>query len=157
MYKRQVDSGNGTVNSDGYAVVQGDGDVYISAASGAATGSTVLHSVSSPDGISVLNEDTEQEVTELTIGGGTSLNLEASSVYQGMKLTSSDNAYTWSLSSDTLGTIAADGTFTAGTSNESGYITVSAGQTSTSVPVTISTENMPTATPVSYTHLIPAS
>ena len=143
-----VDSGNGTVNSDGYAVVQGDGDVYISAASGAATGSTVLHFVSSPDGISVLNEDTEQGVTELTVGGGTSLNLEASSVYQGMKLTSSDNAYTWSLSSDTLGTITADGTFTAGTSNESGYITVSAGQISTSVPVTISTENMPTATPV---------
>ncbi len=142
-----VTSGEGNVDENGYATIYGDGEVYISSASGAATGSTMLHSVTTPDSITIKNEATDESVASITINAGESVYLTADSTYQGMNLVDSDEAYTWNVSDASLGTIAADGTFTAGTSAVSGTITAQAGGTYASIQVNVSTENLPTPSP----------
>lgn len=138
-----IESGDGEVGSDGRATVRGSGDVYISAASGAARGSTMLHSVETPDSITIKNEATDEAAASLELMPGEKISLTADSEFQGAALTDSDELYTWALSSAALGSVSADGTFTAADVPVSGSITVSAGGSSASVNVNVSYDNAP--------------
>ena len=53
-----------------YATLYGDGDVYFSAVTGGAYGSTMLHSVSNPDSIVIKNESDGSEVSSLSVSSG---------------------------------------------------------------------------------------
>lgn len=143
-----IESGNAEINQDGYAVLRGEGDIYVNTASGAASGSAVIHSVSSPDSVTLMNEADGSAVSSISLAAGQSIDLTADSTYGGAVLHDSDDAYTWSLSSDSLGSISSDGVFTAAYTNGSGRITVSAGGASAGVNVSVTTENASTPTPV---------
>ena len=141
--------GQAVINNDGYATLYGDGDVYFSAVTGEAYGSTMLHSVSNPDSIVIKNESDGSEVSSLSVSSGQTVYLTADSVYQNINLTDSDEAYSWSVSDENLGTISADGTFIPGNVSGTGTINVSAGSVSASVNLTVSAgpEQIPTSTP----------
>ncbi len=138
-----VESGDGEIGSDGRATVRGSGDVYISAASGEARGSTMLHSIETPDSITIKNEATGEAAASLDLMPGEKISLTADSEFQGAALTDSDELYTWALSNAALGSVSADGTFTASDVPASGSITVSAGGSSASVNINVSYDNAP--------------
>lgn len=125
------------IDSDGYLTVYGDGDVYVSATSGNASGSTLVHSVLSPENITAYNENDGSEINTLSIAPNESINLTADSYFSGVNLTDVDTAYTWSLSDERLGTITNDGIFTASGNLTEGSIIVSAGLTKKEIPVTV--------------------
>lgn len=138
-----VTSGDGEITADGRATVRGDGDVYISTSSGAAQGSTMLHSVTTPDRIVIKSEDSGAELAEIALLPGETINLTADSEYSGMALTDKDEAYSWSVSDPAVGAVSENGTFTAADVPAEGSITVRAGGSSASIRVRVSLENAP--------------
>lgn len=140
-------TGMSAIDSDGYLTACGDGQIYIAAYSGAASGSTLIYSVTNPDSITVKNETDNSAVTSLALAAGEMVNLTADSIYSGMSLTDSDVAYTWTVSDPSLGTISEDGSFTASGYATSGTITCSAGTASASVSVNVSGSPVPAPQP----------
>lgn len=140
-------TGMSAINNEGYLTAYGDGQIYVAAYSGAASGSTLIYSVTNPEKIIVKNESDGSEVTSLALAGGESVNLTADAIYNGMNLTDSDTAYTWTVSDPSLGTISSDGVFTASGYESSGMITCSAGSASASVNISISGGSAPSVTP----------
>lgn len=134
------------ITDDGYLTVYGDGEIYINASSGLANGSTMIHSVTTPENITVFNEANGNEVTSLSIAPGELVNLTADAYYQGMNLTDNDTAYTWSVSDSNLGTITSDGIFTASGQLADGTITCSAGSAKANISVSVSGDIVPPAT-----------
>ncbi len=136
-------SGRSVITNDGYLTVYGDGEVYIAATSGLANGSTMVHSVTTPESITVMNEATGSEVSSVTLPAGGMINMTADSYYQGMNLSDSDEAYSWMVSDPNLGTITSDGIFTASGNLASGAIICSAGSVQKRISVDISGEGVP--------------
>lgn len=148
--KDTTGTGKTSINSDGYLTVYGDGEVYVNAYSGAAAGSTLIYSVSSPETITLKSEADGGNVTSLSLSSGESINLTADSVYKGMILTDTDAAYTWSVSDPAIGAITTDGVFTAGYGG-SGTVNCSAGEVSVSIPVTVTGSGAPAPEPTPET------
>ena len=58
-------------------------------------------------------------------------------MYNHLSLISQDSCYKWAVSGGDIGTISADGTFTAGQTDAVGSITVTAGDKTVTIPVTV--------------------
>ncbi len=138
-----VASGDADINQDGYATVRGDGEIYIDAASGAARGSTMLRSVTTPDAVTIRREDGTESLTELSLIPGETVDLAADCIYAGASVTDADEGYLWSLNDPSIGSISPSGILTAGDIPAEGTVTAKAGNASGVIKVRVSYENAP--------------
>ena len=88
--------------------------------------------------ITIKHEGKNTALSSLRVAGGSTTELTATGWYYGNKVYSADTSFTWSVS-DVLGTIDADGTFTAVQTGRdvTGTLTVTYGETSCTLPVTV--------------------
>ncbi len=132
-----VTNGVGTIGADGTFVSTAAGTGTVTASGEGYTGASVqVNVVSTPDSITVKNESTDKAVSSLSVNAGTTTSLTASAVQNHLALISQDKCYQWAVTGG-VGTIDANGTFTAGDTNASGSITVTAGGKIVSIPVTV--------------------
>lgn len=131
-----VTGGVGTVAADGTftAAAAGSGSVTASA-EGYSGASVQVNVVDTPDYIAVKKEG-GGAVSSLSVSTGSTTALTAAASKNYLALVSQDSCYKWTASGN-IGTVDANGTFTAGTETASGSITVSAGTCSVSIPVTV--------------------
>jgi len=142
-------AGAGTVSTGGTFIAGAAGDTATVSASmsvGAAgadgapaptvTGSATVTVVDTPTSITVKNEATGAAVKSLSVEPGETVSLTASAVWKGLAVGAQDTCYTWTCDGH-VGTVSADGTFTAGTEGAKGSLTVSAGERKVTVPVSV--------------------
>lgn len=132
------------VSPDGYVTVRGNGDVYIKAEGGGATGSTMIRTVATPDEIKIFNADTKKEVTQLSMFPEDRINLTAIAYWGTQEMVVDNGSFTWRVVSDdsSVGEITSDGSFTAtGKSGATGIVAVNAGLRTYEIPVTIKDYN----------------
>ena len=133
-----VSDGGGTVDQNGWFTAgTQSGFSQVTASDGMASGTAYLTTVGTPDTLTVTNEATGAKVSSINLDPGQQINLKGSATYRTLPLTAQDTCFTWSLSPASLGTVDANGVFTAGSSSGSGTLTVSVGGKSVSIPVTI--------------------
>lgn len=117
----------GEIKSSSLTLIE-DGIVTVTAVSdGGAIGKTSFSCFKTPDSITVKNEATNKEITNLSVRPGETVSLTASSSVGHKTLTSSDELYTWK-TFENIGTIDEYGTFTAGENICTGSISVTAGE-----------------------------
>lgn len=127
----------GTVSDSGLFTAPAKTGTYtVTAASGGVSGSTKIQVYDTPDTISVTNKATGKKVSSLTLTPGQTIDLDAAATYRTIKLTGGDTCFTWT-ADPAVGTISADGKFTAGKTSGTGKITVSAGSTAVTIAVTV--------------------
>lgn len=132
-----VTSGGGTVDETGlFTAGTESGTSQVTASDGTFSGSAAVTTVSTPDSIELTDETTDEPVTSLNLDPGEQVELTASAIYRNMTLTAQDTCFTWSVD-PAVGTVDADGTFTAGAASASGSLTVSAGGTTATIPVSV--------------------
>ena len=132
-----IRNGDGIVDINGLFTAGGEsGTVQVTASAGLAEGSASVTVVKTPDTISLANQATGAPVTAIALDPQESVDLTASAVWKKISLTSQDTCYTWAVD-PAVGTVDANGLFTAGVTSGSGSLTVSAGGTQTTIPVTI--------------------
>lgn len=127
----------GTIDPSGTFTATAAGSGSVTASSEGFTGAAVqVDVVETPDSITVKNESSGRAVTALSVNAGSTTCLTASSMFNHLALISQDSCYKWTANGG-IGTVSADGTFTAGESDASGSITVTAGERSVTIPVTV--------------------
>ena len=132
-----VTSGGGAVDDSGvFTAGSESGFVQVTASDGRASGSAYITTVATPDAISLTREDTGDKVEALNLDPGEQVDLKASAVYKKMALVSQDANYTWT-ADPAVGSVDANGVFTAGQVTASGDLTVSAGGRTVTVPVSV--------------------
>lgn len=133
----------GTVSADGTytAPASGGVDTITASSPSGLSGSTTVTVFQTPTTIKLSNEASGKSVTSLSLAGKESVDLRATAAYRMIPLTAQDDSFQWGVVPETLGTITPNGTFTAGTTNGSGSITVSAGGYTASIPLTISVKS----------------
>lgn len=109
----------------------------IAAAMGLESSSASLLVVSTPDTITVREQESGAERTSLSLATGESIDLTATAVYDHLPLTVNDDCFTWAVEGE-IGTIDENGLFTASSAPGEGRITVTAGDTTASVAVKVS-------------------
>ena len=132
-----VSSGGGTVDENGLFTAGAEsGFAQVTATDGSASGTGYITTVRTPDEITLTNEATGAAVASLNLDPGGQVDLKASASYRKLALTAQDTCFTWSADPE-VGTVDANGVFTAGTKSASGNLTVSAGGKTLTVPVSI--------------------
>ena len=132
-----VQNGNGLVTTEGLFTASSEsGSTQVAVSVAGATGTADITVVKTPDKISLTDETTGAAITALSVEPGEQINLKASSIYKKLALLSSDTAYVWTVD-PAVGTVDANGVFTAGEKTASGSLTVSAGGTALVVPVNV--------------------
>lgn len=127
----------GTISADGTYTAAGAGSGSLTAAADGLIGASVqVNVVATPDSITIKKESGSSAISSLSVNTETTTALTALAMKNHVSLISQDKCYTWSCEGG-IGTISADGTFTAGAQNASGTITVKAGEKSVSIPVTV--------------------
>ncbi len=118
------------------------GTLTVSATSGALQTSTTYTVLNDVSAITVQRADAKSALTALRCAGGSSTALKASATWSGMEVLAQNISFTWAVS-DGLGTVSADGVFTAADVSKptDGTLTVSYGTAKTEIPVTISPAN----------------
>ena len=118
------------------------GTLTVSAASGALQTSTTYTVLNDVSAITVQKADAKSALTALRCAGGSSTALKASATWSGMEVLAQNISFTWAVS-DGLGTVSADGVFTAADVSKptDGTLTASYGTAKTEIPVTISPAN----------------
>lgn len=129
-------SGSGTVENGVFTAGTQAGAAAVSAQTGGLTGGGVFTVVTTPDKITVKNEDTGAALTSVSVEPGGTVRLTAGAVYRNLELVCSDEDFTWSVTGG-LGTIDENGTFIAGETGGAGSITVSAGGRTATLPLTV--------------------
>ena len=131
---------NTNITPDGLLTVHGNGDVYVAATNGQASGSTMVSSITTPHNISVYNSDNGYRIDELVMEPGASVSLSAESYWYGDKLVSDNSCYRWTIVNDGLsvGTIEPNGVFHASNvSGATGVLVVNAGLCVAEIPIII--------------------
>jgi len=129
--------GAGTVGGDGtFTAGSASGTAVVTGTLGENSGQATVTVVDTPDAITVLNEETWGEVKNISLDPGESLSLTARSTWRKLALTSQDECYTWACD-PAVGTVSADGTFTAGEEGATGTLTVTAGGRTAVIPVNV--------------------
>lgn len=127
----------GTLSSDGSFVARNAGSGTVTASAEGLIGASVqVNVVTTPDSITLKKESSSTALSSLAVATESTTLLTASALKNHVSLISQDKCYTWSCDA-AIGTISADGTFTAVKQNASGNITVKAGDKSVSIPVTV--------------------
>lgn len=133
-----VSEGMGSISSDGTYTASGNGEGKITADSPGLIAATVgVKVVQTPDIIRLYYQGKSTPVTSLNVKTGTVTELMAQAMNNYVYLTSQDNCYNWSISGN-IGSIDANGTFTASSNPGEGSIIVAAGEKSISIPVKVS-------------------
>ena len=131
---------NGTITDEGVLTVSKDarGTVTVNASAGALATQASLHVLQQVSEISVMKEDTTTALKTLTVAAGSKTDLKASARSYGRAVAAQDACFSWSCD-EQLGTIDADGIFTAANAagKTTGTLTVSYGQTSAELSVTV--------------------
>ncbi len=140
---------SGTVDSTARVFYADDtpGNVTISgtSADGTVTGSHTFCVTTGVTKIALTSNGSSE--TSYALRGGTTLSLDASAYHFKTKMASSDNVFQWSVSGN-IGTIDANGLFTAYQQPASGTITCQYGSTTASVKVTVGLSDPPALTNV---------
>ena len=123
----------GTLENGVLTTPSGGGDITVTASGRGASGSTVVHAISTPDSITLKNGTSN--LTTLTVTPGSKTTLTAGAVWNHLTLGADAKAFTWSVSRD-IGTVDERGVFTASAPG-TGNLTVSAGDKSLTIPVTV--------------------
>ena len=123
----------GTLENGVLTTPAGGGDITVTASGRGASGSTVVHAISTPDSITLKNGTSN--LTTLTVTPGSKTTLTAGAIWNHLTLGADAKAFTWSVSGD-VGTIDEHGVFTASAPG-TGNLTVSAGDKSLTIPVTV--------------------
>lgn len=132
-----VASGGGTVDANGlYTAGTESGSVQVTAGDGTYSGTAWLTVVSTPDSITVAEEESGESITSLNLLPGQQMDLTASAVWRNLDLTAQDGCFTWAVQG-AAGTVDQSGLFTASASSASGTLTVTAGDTTVSIPVSV--------------------
>lgn len=133
----------GTMSPEGiYTAPQVGGEDTITATTASGfTGSATVTVFAAPDSLKFLNESGNKTLSSLTLSEGQTVNLTTAASYKMLPLTVQDTSYQWSVSPANLGTISADGLFTAGSNGGTGNITLSLGSYVKNLPVTISAQS----------------
>ena len=132
-----IRNGDGIVDVNGiFTAGSESGTTQVTASSGRAEGTASITVVKTPDSISVTNQATGAPVTSIALDPQESIDLTASAVWKKISLTSQDTCYNWSVD-PAVGTIDANGVFTAGATSGTGNLTVSAGSAHVTIPVTV--------------------
>ena len=128
-------SADGAVSDSGlFTAPDKTGTYTVTAAGGGVSGSTKIQVYDTPDAISVTNQG--KNVSSLTLTPGQTVDLTASASYHTVGLTGGDSCFTWT-ADPAIGTITADGKFTAGKTSASGKIKVAAGNYAVTIAVTV--------------------
>ena len=98
------------------------------------TGTATVTVVATPETIVLKNQLTGVAVGDVAVGPGETVDLTAVSTWRNLTLRSTDTAYTWSCDS-WVGTVDANGLFTAGDTTIAGELRVTAGDKTLAVPV----------------------
>ena len=128
--------GSGSINSAGLYTAGRAGTDTVTVTGGNVTGSTTVVVVDTPDQITVQREGTTAALSVVSTVAGESVNLSAAAKWKNIDVVADDRCFTWSVD-PTVGTITADGVFTASTLRASGNLTVTAGSKSYTIPVTV--------------------
>lgn len=123
----------GTLENGVLTTPTGGGDITVTASGRGASGSTVVHAISTPDSITLKNGTSN--LTTLTVTPGSKTTLTAGAIWNHLTLGADAKAFTWSVSGD-VGTVDENGVFSA-TTPGTGSLTVSAGGKSVTIPVTV--------------------
>lgn len=123
----------GTLENDVLTTPAGGGDITVTASGRGASGSTVVHAISTPDSITLKNGTSN--LTTLTVTPGSKTTLTAGAIWNHLTLGADAKAFTWSVSGN-VGTVDENGVFSA-TTPGTGSLTVSAGDKSLTIPVTV--------------------
>ena len=121
----------GTLENDVLTTPAGGGDITVTASGRGASGSTVVHAISTPDSITLKNGTSN--LTTLTVTPGSKTTLTAGAIWNHLTLGADAKAFTWSVN---VGTVDENGVFSA-TTPGTGSLTVSAGDKSLTIPVTV--------------------
>ena len=133
-----VTGGVGSIDAAGSFTATAAGSGTVTAAADGMTDAAVqVRVVATPDTITVKNESSGKAVSSLAVSTGTTTALTAAAMQNHLALISQDGCYKWAVSGGDIGTISEDGTFTAGASDASGSITVTAGEKTVTIPVTV--------------------
>ena len=128
-------SAEGAVSDSGlFTAPSKTGTYTVTAVAGGVSGSTKIQVYDTPDAISVTNQG--KNVSSLTLTPGQTVDLNASASYRTVGLTGGDTCFTWT-ADPAIGTITADGKFTAGKTSASGKIKVAAGNYAVTIAVTV--------------------
>ena len=123
----------GTLENGVLTTPSGGGDITVTASGRGASGSTVVHAISTPDSITLKNGTSN--LTTLTVTPGSKTTLTAGAIWNHLTLGADAKAFTWSVSGN-VGPIDEHGVFTASAPG-TGNLTVSAGGKSVTIPVTV--------------------
>lgn len=123
----------GTLENDVLTTPAGGGDITVTASGRGASGSTVVHAISTPDSITLKNGTSN--LTSLTVTPGSKTTLTAGAIWNHLTLGADAKAFTWSVSGD-VGTVDENGVLSA-TTPGTGSLTVSAGGKSVTIPVSV--------------------
>lgn len=134
--------GGGSVDGDMFTAGKQDAFTTITATQGKLTGTATVTTVRTPDEIVVTNEGTGGTVGALALDPGEQVSLRAACSWRNLLLQSQDGCYIWACDEE-IGTIAEDGTFTAGSKTAAGKITVTAGEKTVSIPVNVAGHVLP--------------
>ena len=110
------------------------GSAVITATSGTVSGSAVVQVIKTPTGMQIVREDWDKPVETLLMETGMQIDLTASADYQGLKLAATDQSFAWKIPEE-LGTVTADGKFTAAQEEGKGTLRVICGDLTVEVPV----------------------
>ena len=124
------------------AVVGKDDEGQVIGSTGSADGEAVVTVVETPDEIVVLNEETGSSVGILALEPGESVALQAVSSWRKLNLRSQDTCYTWACD-EAVGSVTADGYFTAGDRTAEGNLYVTAGDKTVTIPVSVAGHILP--------------
>ena len=129
----------GTLENDVLTTPASGGDITVTASGRGASGSTVVHAISTPDSLTLKNGTSN--LTSLTVTPGSKTTLTAGAVWNHLTLGADAKAFTWSVSGnvgtiDDIGPVDGNAVFTA-TTPGSGSLTVSAGGKSVTIPISV--------------------
>ncbi len=128
-------SAEGAVSDSGLFTAPAKTGTYtVTATAAGVSGSTKIQVYDTPDAISVTNQG--KSVSSLALTPGQTVDLNASASYRRVGLTGGDTCFTWT-ADPAIGTITADGKFTAGKTSASGKIKVAAGSYAVTIAVTV--------------------
>ena len=132
-----VDGGVLTVNAAAKA-----GTVTVSAVSGALQTSTTLNVLNDVSTITLKKDGEKTALSTLRLPGGTAVELSAEASWCGMPVLAENESFRWSVT-DGIGSVTADGTFTAAEVAKvtDGTLTVTYGTAKTEIPVSVSPSN----------------
>ncbi len=132
----------GTIEGNIFTAGAESGFVTITAAQEELTGTASVTVVRTPSEILVMNEETGSSVGILALEPGESVALQAVSSWRKLNLRSQDTCYTWACD-EAVGSVTADGYFTAGDRTAEGNLYVTAGEKTVTVPVSVAGHILP--------------